>query len=62
MKGIEQDYLYNEVMSQIKSEVSDNKKLKAKRASLLSVKKLQYFSRKYKLTEPDENHIIVIPE
>lgn len=61
MKGIEQDYKFNELTKRVKVEKIENKELKAKRARLLSVKKLKSFSTKFKLKEPDEKHIIIIP-
>lgn len=61
MKGIEQDYKFNELAKQIKIEKIENKELKAQRARMLSIKKLKAFSKKHKLEEPDEKHIIIIP-
>ena len=61
MKGIEQDYKFNEIIKSIKVETNENKALKAAKARLLSVKKLKSFARKHKLKEPDEKHIILIP-
>lgn len=61
MKGIEQDYKFNEVAKQIKIERLENKELKAQRARMLSVKMLKSFSKKFNLKEPDEKHIIIIP-
>ena len=61
MKGIEQDYKFNEVAKQIKIERLENKELKAQRARMLSIKKLKSFSKKFDLKEPDEKHIIIIP-
>jgi hypothetical protein len=61
MKGIEQDYKFNEVAKRIKIERLENKELKAQRARMLSIKKLKAFSKKFNLKEPDEKHIIIIP-
>lgn len=61
MKGVEQDYKFNEIVKSIKSETNDNKSLKAAKARLLSVKKLKSFATKHNLKEPDEKHIIIIP-
>lgn len=61
MKGIEQDYKFNEIVKNIKAESNDNKALKANKARLLSVKKLKSFANKHNLKEPDEKHIILIP-
>lgn len=61
MKGIEQDYKFNELAKKIKFERIHNKQLKANRAKLLSIKKLEILSKKYNLREPNEKHIIIIP-
>lgn len=61
MKGIEQDYRYNEVTKQLKIIKIENKELKADRAQVLSMKNLKAFAQKFELKEPDEKHIIVIP-
>jgi len=61
MKGIEQDYKFNEIAKTLKVKKIENKELKADRARLLSVKKLKGFASKYNLEEPDEKHIIVVP-
>lgn len=62
MKGVEQDYRLNEIVKKTKVLKIENKELKAQRASVLSVKKLKGFARENKLEEPDEKHIIIIPE
>lgn len=62
MKGVEQDYKYNEVAKRINIQKIQNKELKAKRARELSVKKLKSYATKFSLEEPDEKHIIVIPK
>lgn len=61
MKGIEQDYKFNDIADKIKIQRNENKKLKAEKARMLSVKKLQNFAKKHNLKEPDEKHIIIIP-
>jgi len=61
MKGIEQDYQYNDLAKRIKIQQIQNKELKATRARELSVKKLKAFSKKFNLNEPDEKRIIIIP-
>ena len=61
MKGIEQDYKYNELAKRVKVQHIQNKELKAKRARELSVKKLKAYAKEYKLNEPDEKRIIIIP-
>ena len=61
MKGIEQDYKLNEIEKQVKIHKIKNKELKAIRARELSVKKLKAYARKFKLSEPDEHRVIVVP-
>jgi hypothetical protein len=61
MKGIEQDYKFHEITKLLNVEKTENKELKAQRAQELSIKKLQSFSKKFDLKEPDEKHIIIIP-
>jgi len=61
MKGIEQDYAYNEIAQRIKIQKVKNKELKAERAKELSVKNLKAYADKFSLTEPDEKRIILIP-
>jgi|TARA_Y100000748_G_C15474188_1_gene480057 hypothetical protein len=61
MKGIEQDYQYNDIAKRIKVQKIQNKELKAKRARELSVKRLKAYAKKYNLNEPDEKRIIIIP-
>lgn len=62
MRGIEQDYKLNEISKLIKKRTLENKELKADKARLLSIKQLELFASKHGLKEPDENHIIIIPE
>lgn len=62
MKGIEQDYKMNEITKLLKKRIQENKELKADKARLLSIKQLELFAQKYDLKEPDEKHIIIIPE
>ena len=61
MKGVEQDYSFNEIEKKTKVERVQNKELKAKRARHLSMKKLKAFAKKFDLSEPDEKRIIIIP-
>lgn len=61
MKGIEQDYKFNELTKQIKIQRIENKEIKAQRARMLSINKLKAYSKQFKLEEPDEKHIIIIP-
>jgi len=61
MKGLEQDYRFNDLAQKIEIERNENKELKAERARMLSIKNLRSFSKKYKLKEPDDKHLIIIP-
>jgi cell division protein FtsL len=61
MKGIEQDYKYNEVVKKIERVNQENKELKAKKASYMSIKKLRQMAKKHDLKEPSNKQIIVIP-
>ena len=61
MKGIEQDYRFSDLSKKIKIEETENKELKAERARMLSIKNLKGFAKKYKLKEPNEKRIIIIP-
>lgn len=61
MKGVEQDYKYNELAKRVGIQQIQNKELKAKRARQLSVKKLRAYAKKFELNEPDEKRIIIIP-
>lgn len=61
MKGVEQDYSFNEIEKRTKIQRVQNKELKAKRARELSMKKLKAFADKYDLSEPDEKRIIIVP-
>lgn len=61
MKGVEQQYKYNEIAQKIEKVTFDNKDLKARKARLLSVKNLRRFAKKYDLKEPSQKQIIVMP-
>lgn len=61
MKGIEQDYKYNELAKRIKVQKIQNKELKAQKAKELSIKNLKAYAKKFELSEPDEKRIIIIP-
>ena len=60
MKGIEQDYAYNKIYENLKKEKIINKEKKAQKADSLSVSNLQMLAKKYKLSLPTEDQIIVI--
>ena len=61
MKGIEQDYKLNGIQKIVSVHQVKNKELKALRARELSIKKLKAYAKKFKLNEPDEKRIIIIP-
>lgn len=61
MKGIEQQYKFNELNQKIDRVTFDNKDLKARKARLLSVKNLRKIANQYELQEPTQKQIIVMP-
>lgn len=61
MKGVEQDYHAHDISKKIKEISVENKELKADKARLLSNKNLKKMASKYKLKEPEEKQIIIIP-
>ncbi|MBT3983080.1 MAG: hypothetical protein HOE90_17120 [Bacteriovoracaceae bacterium] len=61
MKNVEQNLSFNQFRSQIEKLSFENKELKAEKAELLSVNNLRRFAKRYKLKEPSEKQIIVIP-
>ncbi len=60
MKGIEQDYAYNELSIQIQKTKNENKDLMAKKANKLSLSNLRHLASKHNLNEPTQDQIIVI--
>lgn len=62
MKGVELDYKITSVNKDIDKVVLDNKELKAKKARLLSVKRLRKLASKYDLKQPKQKQIIVLPD
>ena len=60
MKGIELDYQISSVSKKIDGVSLANKELKAKRAKLLSTKKLHRLAKKYNLAPPTQEQIIII--
>lgn len=62
MKGVELDYKITSVNKDIEKVVLDNKELKAKKARLLSVKRLRTLASKYDLKQPKQKQIIVLPD
>lgn len=61
MKGVELDYKVTNVNKDIERAVLESKELKARKAKLLSSKKLRGMARKYGLSQPKQEQIIVIP-
>ena len=61
MKGVELDYNFTEVRKKIDHSKIVEKSLKAKRARMLSVKKLRDLAKKHNYNQPRENQVIVIP-
>ncbi|MCF8058138.1 MAG: hypothetical protein K9K67_02510 [Bacteriovoracaceae bacterium] len=62
MKGVELDYKITSVNKDIEKVLLDNKELKARKARLLSVKRLRKMASKYELKQPKQKQIIVLPE
>lgn len=62
MKGVELDYKISSVNKDIEKVIVNNKELKAKKAKLLSVKRLRKLAAKYQLKQPKQKQIIVLPE
>ena len=62
MKGVELDYKITSMNKDIDKVSLDNKELKAKKARLLSVKRLTKMAVKYQLRQPKQDQIIVLPE
>ena len=62
MKGVEQNYKITSISKDIEEVVLEGKELKAKKARMLSVKKLRSLAQKYDLAQPKESQIIVIPK
>lgn len=61
MRGVELQYQVNKLVKKIELENQTNKKLKAQKADLLSVRNLKKIANKYELKEPTQKQIIVIP-
>lgn len=61
MRGVELQYQVNKIVKKIENEVQTNKKLKAQKADLMSVRNLKKIASKFDLKEPTQKQIIVIP-
>ena len=60
MKGVELDYRISDINKDVKSVTLENKELKARKAKLLSTKRLQRLAKKYNLALPKQDQIIII--
>ena len=61
MKGIEQDYTFNNVSKKLEKQLSIKKEMQAVKAHLLSASNLRKWSTKYGLKTPSEDQIIMVP-
>lgn len=61
MKGVEMNYQLSSISKDIEKVKVEGKELKAKKAKLLSVNNLRKMARNYKLQQPKQKQIIVIP-
>ena len=61
MKGIEIDYKISSLNKDIDRTIMVNKELKAKKAKLMSVKRLRKLASEHELSQPKQKQIIVIP-
>ena len=61
MKGVEQDYAFNELNKELKRSKILNKELKVEKANVLNVKRLRQLAKNFKFDYPTEKQIIVIP-
>jgi hypothetical protein len=61
MKGVEQDYAFNELNKELKRSKILNKELKVEKANVLNVKRLRQLAKNFRLEYPTEKQIIVIP-
>ncbi|OIQ18446.1 MAG: hypothetical protein BM556_09325 [Bacteriovorax sp. MedPE-SWde] len=61
MKGVEMNYQLSSISKDIEKVKVEGKELKAKKAKLLSVNNLRKMAKSYKLQQPKQKQIIVIP-
>jgi len=61
MKAVETNYKITSMNKDIEKVALESKELKAKKARLLSIKALNKMAKKYKLSQPKDKQIIVIP-
>jgi hypothetical protein len=62
MKGVDLDYKIAGLRKDIEYTTQESKELKAKKARLLSVKRLRKLASKYGLAQPKQKQIIVIKD
>lgn len=62
MKGVDLDYKIADVRKDMKYIEQEGKELKAKKARLLSVKRLRSLASKYGLSQPKQKQIIIIKD
>lgn len=60
MKTVELGYKISSINKDIEKTTLESKELKARKARLLSVKKLRMMAKKYDLAQPSQKQIIVI--
>ena len=60
MKGVEMDYRLSDVNKDIKRISLENKGHKAEKAKLLSSKRLRRLAKKYNLSPPSQEQIIIV--
>ena len=62
MKGVELNYTILDAKHSLEEVKYENKTLKAKKARLLSTKRLKAMATKHHLSQPTTKQIIVVPE
>lgn len=60
MKSVELDYKISETENKIEDASNESKDLKATRAGLLSVNNLRSYAKKYSLSQPTQEQIIIV--
>ena len=62
MNNVEIGYKIAFINKDMEKIVLENKELKVKKAKLLSSNRLKSFAKKYKLRQPKQKQIIIIPQ